>query len=412
MLVLVDEFSRFTWLEFLRAKSDAADRIIAFIKRIQVLLGRRVKTLRSDNGTEFSNAKLQSFLEDVGISHNFSAVRTPQQNGVVERKNRTLVEAARSMMAHSGVPQSFWAEAVSTACYTQNRTLIVKRTDKTAYEMVEQRKPNIDYFRVFGCKCYVLNDRDDLGKFECDIRQILTLSIMSHESDPSEYRSHGSPEHPGSENGNSRSRTAVPERDPYSDDDADSRPVPAVRTGLRIRTTARKSVPLPTRMTFRIPTGDGAGPSRVRGQGGSSSSSSSSSSGSPPPYRPSSPIIRVPPPQPAARPPPVARPSPVPRPPHMARAPVLCLKGMTPTERQEVARLARGQDIHEHLLDHHDHMIDSLLGVAGADSQQLTRIVALLSHTMASLHHLYTVVYLVVTVVVLLLLWTVWRVRA
>ncbi|KAJ9545247.1 hypothetical protein OSB04_024954 [Centaurea solstitialis] len=166
MLVLVDEFSRFTWLEFLRAKSDAADRIIAFIKRIQVLLGRRVKKLRSDNGTEFRNAKLQSFLEDVGISHNFSAVRTPQQNGVVERKNRTLVEAARSMMAHSGVPQSFWAEAVSTACYTQNRTLIVKRTGKTAYEMVEQRKPNIDYFRVFGCKCYVLNDRDDLGKFE------------------------------------------------------------------------------------------------------------------------------------------------------------------------------------------------------------------------------------------------------
>ncbi|KAJ9552977.1 hypothetical protein OSB04_017022 [Centaurea solstitialis] len=166
MLVLVDEFSSFTWLEFLRTKSDAANRIIAFIKRIQVLLGRRVKKLRSDNGTEFCNAKLQSFLEDVGISHNFSAVRTPQQNGVVERKNRTLVKAARSMMAHSGVPQSFWAEAVSTACYTQNRTLIVKRTRKTAYEMVEQRKPNIDYFRVFGCKCYVLNDRDDLGKFE------------------------------------------------------------------------------------------------------------------------------------------------------------------------------------------------------------------------------------------------------
>ncbi|KAJ9552400.1 hypothetical protein OSB04_016445 [Centaurea solstitialis] len=166
MLVLVDEFSRFTWLEFLRAKSDAAARIIAFIKRIQVLLGRRVKKLRSYNGTEFCNAKLQSFLEDVGISHNFSAVRTPQQNGVVERKNRTLVEAARSMMAHSSVPQSFWAEAVSTACYTQNRTLIVKQTGKTAYEMVEQRKPNIDYFRVFGCKCYVLNDRDDLGMFE------------------------------------------------------------------------------------------------------------------------------------------------------------------------------------------------------------------------------------------------------
>ncbi|KAJ9545250.1 hypothetical protein OSB04_024957 [Centaurea solstitialis] len=134
-------------LEFLRAKSDTADRIIAFIKRIQVLLGRKVKKLRSDNGTEFRNANLQSFLEDVGISHNFSTVRTPQQNGVVERKNRTLVETARSMMAYSGVPQALWAEAVSTACFTQNRTMIVKRTGKTAYEMIEQRKPNIDYFR-------------------------------------------------------------------------------------------------------------------------------------------------------------------------------------------------------------------------------------------------------------------------
>ncbi|KAJ9545332.1 hypothetical protein OSB04_025039 [Centaurea solstitialis] len=150
MLVLVDEFSWFTWLEFLRAKSDAADRIIAFIKRIQVSLNLKVKKLRSDNGTEFRNTKLQSFLEDVGISHNFSAVRTPQQNGVVERKNRTLVEAARSMMAHSGVPRSFWAEAVAMACYTQNRTLIVKRAWKTAYEMIEKRKPDIKHLRVFG----------------------------------------------------------------------------------------------------------------------------------------------------------------------------------------------------------------------------------------------------------------------
>ncbi|KAJ9546999.1 hypothetical protein OSB04_019542 [Centaurea solstitialis] len=86
----------------------------------------------------------------------------------------------------------------------------------------------------------------------------------------------------------------------------------------------------------------------------------------------------------------------------MARAPVLYLRGMTPTERQEVARLARGQGIHEHMIDHHDHMIDSLINVAGADSQQLTRVVTLLSHTMASLHHLYTMVYLVVALVVLL----------
>ncbi|KAJ9561568.1 hypothetical protein OSB04_006728 [Centaurea solstitialis] len=102
-----------------------------YLLRIQVLLGRKVKKLRSDNGTEFRNAKLQSFIEDVGISHNFSA-----------------------------------AEAVSITCFTLNQTLIVKRTGKTTYKMIEQSKPNIDYFRVFGCKCYVLNDRDNLGKFD------------------------------------------------------------------------------------------------------------------------------------------------------------------------------------------------------------------------------------------------------
>ncbi|KAJ9556920.1 hypothetical protein OSB04_011534 [Centaurea solstitialis] len=173
MLVLVDENSRYTWLEFLRAKSDVADLIIAFIKRIQVLLGRQVKKLRSDNGTEFRNVKLQSFLEEVGISHNFSAVRTPQQNGVVERKNRTLVEAARSMIAHSGVPPSLWAEA--------NRTLIVKRTGKTAYEMVNKRKPNIKLFRVFGCVCYLLNNRDDLGKFDAKSDESIFIGY-SHNS--------------------------------------------------------------------------------------------------------------------------------------------------------------------------------------------------------------------------------------
>ncbi|KAJ9535252.1 hypothetical protein OSB04_un001657 [Centaurea solstitialis] len=106
-------------------------------------------------------------------------------------------------------------------------------------------------------------------------------------------------------------------------------------------------------------------------------------------------------PPPVARPPPDVRPppqAPAPRYPHMARAPVLCLRGMTPTERQEVARLAEARTFMSTFWDHHDHMIDSLLGVAGADSQQLSRIVTLLSHTMASLHHLYTVVYLVVTV--------------
>ncbi|KAJ9544811.1 hypothetical protein OSB04_024518 [Centaurea solstitialis] len=205
-----------------------------------------------------------------------------------------------------------------------------------------------------------------------------------------------------------RPRTIIEEGDSSSDSDATSHQVPsrsvspppaygpATRTGLRVRTTARKSVPMPTRMTFRIPTGDGAGPSRVRGQGGSSSSSSTSSS--PPPYRPS-------PVAPVLRPLPVA---PIPRPPPVVRAPIVYLRGMTPVERQEVARLARGQHIHEHMIDHHDHMIGALIDAVGVDSQQMNRIVALLGHTKASLNHLYTIVYMVIALAVILFAWTVW----
>ncbi|KAJ9547778.1 hypothetical protein OSB04_020321 [Centaurea solstitialis] len=166
ILVMVDEYSRYTWLEFLRMKSEAPELIIKFIKRIQVLLQLPVRKIRSDNGTEFKNATLDAYLTSVGISHNFSGAYTPQQNGVVERRNRTLVEAARTMLAYSGLPLTFWAEAVSTACFTQNRTIITKRFKKTPYHIINHRVPNVKFFHVFGCRCYILNNRDNLGKFD------------------------------------------------------------------------------------------------------------------------------------------------------------------------------------------------------------------------------------------------------
>ncbi|KAJ9541518.1 hypothetical protein OSB04_028024 [Centaurea solstitialis] len=166
ILVMVDEYSRYTWLEFLRMKSEAPELIIKFIKRIQVLLQLPVRKIRSDNGTEFKNATLDAYLTSVGISHNFSGAYTPQQNGVVERRNRTLVEAARTMLAYSGLPLTFWAEAVSTACFTQNRTIITKHFKKTPYHIINRRVSNVKFFHVFGCRCYILNNRDNLGKFD------------------------------------------------------------------------------------------------------------------------------------------------------------------------------------------------------------------------------------------------------
>ncbi|KAJ9558101.1 hypothetical protein OSB04_012715 [Centaurea solstitialis] len=165
VLVIVDDFSRYTWVNFLRSKDGASDIIISFIRNVQVRLQLPVQVIRTDNGTEFKNRKLDSFLDSVGITHTFSAARTPQQNGVVERKNRTLVEATRTMLTFSKLPLHFWAEAVASACFTQNRSLITKRFMKTPYELVYNRPPSIKFFRVFGCECYVKNDKDNLDKF-------------------------------------------------------------------------------------------------------------------------------------------------------------------------------------------------------------------------------------------------------
>jgi len=103
----------------------------------------------------------------LGIFHNFSAPRTPQQNGVVERKNKSLEELARTILSESSLPKYFWENAVSTACYVMNRVLIRLILKKTPYELLNGRKPNIGHLKVFECKCYILNNgKENLGKFD------------------------------------------------------------------------------------------------------------------------------------------------------------------------------------------------------------------------------------------------------
>ncbi|KAJ9548122.1 hypothetical protein OSB04_020665 [Centaurea solstitialis] len=166
VLVMVDDYSRYTWVKFLRSKDEAPEIIISVLKEVQVNLQSQVQKIRSDHGTEFKNKVLGGYLESVGIKHTFAAVRTPQQNGVVERRNRTLVEAARTMLAYSKLPMLLWAEAVDTACYTQNRSIVNNRFGKTPYELINNQVPNIGHFRVFGCRCFVMNDREDRHKFQ------------------------------------------------------------------------------------------------------------------------------------------------------------------------------------------------------------------------------------------------------
>ncbi|GJR91738.1 retrovirus-related pol polyprotein from transposon TNT 1-94 [Tanacetum coccineum] len=164
-LVIVDEYSRYTWVFCLKKKSDAADCIMSFIK-MENLNEVRVKELRSDNETEFKNHKLKEFYDEKGIFQNFSSPCTPEQNGVAERKNRTLIEAAMTMLNSIKLLKQFWGEAVNTAYYTQNRSIIVKRHGKTSYDVFRGRSPDISYFHVFGCLVHIHNHKDHLGKFD------------------------------------------------------------------------------------------------------------------------------------------------------------------------------------------------------------------------------------------------------
>ena len=166
-LVIVDDYSKYTWVLFLHSKDETPQMVIDHLKLIELDSKSLVRAIRSDNGTEFKNQLLNDFCSDKGISRQYSAPRTPQENGVVERKNRTLIEVARTMLSESRLPMYFWAEAVNTACYTQNRTLINKDLMKTPYEIMNNKKPTLKYFHVFGAKCFVLKDGDDRrGKFE------------------------------------------------------------------------------------------------------------------------------------------------------------------------------------------------------------------------------------------------------
>ncbi|GJX88611.1 retrovirus-related pol polyprotein from transposon TNT 1-94 [Tanacetum coccineum] len=166
ILVIVDDYSRFTWVKCLRSKDEAPIFIINFLKMIQVRLKETVRRIRTDNGTEFVNQTLREYYEKVGISHETSVARSPQQNGVVERRNRTLIEAARTMLIYAKAPLFLWAEAVATACYTQNRSMIRRRHGKTPYELLHDKPPDLSYLHVFGALCYPTNDCENLGKLQ------------------------------------------------------------------------------------------------------------------------------------------------------------------------------------------------------------------------------------------------------
>ncbi|GKE19258.1 retrovirus-related pol polyprotein from transposon TNT 1-94, partial [Tanacetum coccineum] len=167
-LVIVDDYSRYTWTRFLKDIIEAFDQFEIFSKKIQNQLGYTIVSIRTDHGREFDNeVQFREFCNANGITHNFSAPRTPQSNGVVERKNKTLQEMSKTMLNEQSLLQKFWCNTVDTSTYILNRILIRAILEKkTPYELLRGRKPTLDYFRVFGSKYFILNTKDYLTKFD------------------------------------------------------------------------------------------------------------------------------------------------------------------------------------------------------------------------------------------------------
>nr|GEV10676.1 hypothetical protein [Tanacetum cinerariifolium] len=157
---------RFTWVFFMSTKDETSPIIKTFITGIENQLSLKVEIIRSNNGTEFKNQDLNQFCGMKVIKREFSVPRTPQQNGISEKKNKTLIKAARTMLADSLLHIPFYAEAVNNACYVQNRVLVTKPHNKTPYELLLGKIPRIGFMRPFGCLVTILNTLDPLGKFD------------------------------------------------------------------------------------------------------------------------------------------------------------------------------------------------------------------------------------------------------
>nr|GEZ15391.1 hypothetical protein [Tanacetum cinerariifolium] len=166
VLVIVDDYSIYTWTHFLRSKDETPEVLIDFLRLVQRGLQAHVRVVQTDKGTEFLNQTLHAYFAAEGILHQTSVARTPEQNGVVERRNRTLVEAARTMLSAAKVPLFFCAEAIATTCFTQNRSLVIPQHEKTPYHIINDRKSSVKFFHIFGSLCYIVRDGENLDKMK------------------------------------------------------------------------------------------------------------------------------------------------------------------------------------------------------------------------------------------------------
>jgi hypothetical protein len=178
-MLLVDDYTRMTAVFFLKNKSEAFENFKIYKEMVENEMDSRIKCLRYDNGGEFTSKEFMDYYSSHGIKRQFSIARTPQQNGVVERKNKTVQEMARTMIMDSKLTNIFWTQAVHTTIHIQNRVMLRNNTDKTPYKLRKGRPTNVKHFRVFGSKCYIKIEDGRMGKFDSRVDKGILVGYSS-----------------------------------------------------------------------------------------------------------------------------------------------------------------------------------------------------------------------------------------
>lgn len=172
-VTFIDDFSRRVHVYFIKNKNEVFEKFLEFKNRVENELSTKIKILRSDNGTEYKNNIFEAFLKKSGILHQTSTPYTPEQNGLSERMNRTLIERAKCMILNANLHVAFWAEAVATAAYIVNRSPTCALSDVTPYEVWTGKKPNLSHMKIFGCPAMVLIPKEKRTKLDVKSRKLI-----------------------------------------------------------------------------------------------------------------------------------------------------------------------------------------------------------------------------------------------
>ncbi|GJS62019.1 retrovirus-related pol polyprotein from transposon TNT 1-94 [Tanacetum coccineum] len=165
-LMIVDDHSNYTWVVFVESKDDVLEKFKILCKRLENLHDCSIVSIVTNHSSEFDKLQFGSFCEQHGMSYNLSGPFTSQSSEIVERTHRKLRKMSHAMLDEQSIPQNFWCHALDTATYIFNRVYIRKFINKTPYEILRNRKPSLEYFRVFGCKVFILNTKVHLTKFD------------------------------------------------------------------------------------------------------------------------------------------------------------------------------------------------------------------------------------------------------